>query len=446
MMMMTRMMRTTTTRRRTMTIDPVPAPSPMTTPTAHRCRSRVGLRFTLIPVLVLLFLGWVPSFAHSAEDSTPVLAMPVPGGPLSSLTFSGEVRRGQTLSAIFGDHDLSPTLISPLLEAAEGLFDLTRITPGRRYEFWTSADHFLSAMTYQIDDEQYLLAQQAADGTWRAEIRDYPFRWVERVAGGEVTWSFFAAAEEAGIPREGAASFVDIFSWAVDFMRDLQSGDSFRLLLREKQLLGTEETVACTILAVRFACAGKDHLAFRYEADPETGPEYFDRDGTSMRKEFLKAPLAFTRISSRYSRSRLHPVLHRRMPHHGVDYAAPTGTPVMSTADGTVTMAGWDRGGGRMVKIRHNSRVTTSYLHFSRYAKGIRKGVRVSQGQVIGYVGQTGLASGPHCDYRIMIDGSWVNPLTVEFPPATSIPEEQMAGYTEWRDQLLARLDQDQPA
>ncbi len=405
-----------------------------------------GTPAALFLVLCLCLPGLPQAFADSGADGEPVLSMPIPGGARSSLAHSGEVRRGQTLSAIFGAHELPAVLIPPLLEATEGLFDLTRIRPGMRYEFWTTVDGSLCAMTFQIDDQHYLLAQQGADGAWQAVTRSYPFRWVERVAAGEVTWSFFAAAEEAGIPPEGARSFVDIFSWAVDFMRDLQAGDSFRLLLREKQLLGSEETAACTILAVSFACAGKEHLAFRYEADAEMGPEYFDAEGTSMRKEFLKAPLAFTRISSRYSRSRLHPVLHRRMPHHGVDYAAPTGTPVMSTADGTVTMAGWDRGGGRMVRIRHNSRVTTSYLHFSRFARGISKGARVSQGQVIGYVGQTGLASGPHCDYRIMIDGSWVNPLTVEFPPATSVPEEQMDSYNRWRDQLLARLDGTGPA
>jgi murein DD-endopeptidase MepM/ murein hydrolase activator NlpD len=401
-----------------------------------------------LPLFCMLTGLWAPAAAAAVRppertaDNEPVLSMPVPGGVRSSLAISGEVRRGQTLSTIFSQHDLPPTLIHPLLEAAGGVYDLTRIQRGMHYEFWTMEDGGLSAMTYQVNDEQYLLVELGADQAWHAGMRSYPFHWVERVAAGEVTWSFFAAAEEAGIPRAGARSFVDIFSWAVDFMRDLQAGDSFRLLLREKQILGSEETAACTILAVRFACAGREHLAFRYEADPERGPEYFDEEGTSMRKEFLKAPLVFTRISSRYSRSRLHPVLHRRMPHHGVDYAAPTGTPVVSTADGTVTLAGWDRGGGRMVTIRHNSRTTTSYLHFSRFAKGIAKGARVSQGQVIGYVGQTGLASGPHCDYRIMIDGSWVNPLTVEFPPATSVPEEQMERYGNWRDQLLARLDE----
>lgn len=407
------------------------------------------LSTTLRPVFCLLICLLLPAVSIAAplpgQNTDPVLAMPIPGGAGSRLDVTGEVGRGQTLSAIFSRHDLSPTLIPPLLEATEGVFDLTRIKPGMRYEFWTTMDGSLSALTFQIDSERYLLAQRAGDGVWQAEERSYPFRWVERVAADEVTWSFFAAAEEAGIPAEGARSFVDIFSWAVDFIRDLQVGDSFRLLLREKQILGTEKSASCTILAVRFACAGKEHLAVRYEADPEQGPEYFDPEGTSMRKEFLKAPLAFNRISSRYSRSRMHPVLHRRMPHHGVDYAAPTGTPVVSTADGTVTMAGWDRGGGRMVKIRHNSRVTTSYLHFSRYAKGIRKGTRISQGQVIGYVGQTGLASGPHLDYRIMIDGRWVNPLKVEFPPATSVPEEQTDQFTRWRDQLLARLDETTP-
>lgn len=404
----------------------------------------VGDRWTRMVASVGLLLSLLAPTA-TADTAEQILSMPIPGGVPSRLTDSGDVQRGQTLSTIFRAHGLSPAQIPPLLNATDDVFDLTSIKPGMHYEFWTTEGGSLSALTFQVDDEQYLLAQCAKEGVWRAEIRSYPFHWVERVAEGEVTWSFFAAAEKAGIPAKGARSFVDIFSWTVDFIRDMQTGDSFRLLLREKEILGTGRRTACTILAVRFACAGKEHLAVRYEADPEQGPEYFDGEGTSMRKEFLKAPLTFTRISSRYSSSRLHPVLHRRMPHHGVDYAAPTGTPVVSTADGTVTMAGWDRGGGRMVRIRHNSRVTTAYLHFSRFAKGISKGTRVRQGQVIGYVGQSGLASGPHCDYRIMIDGHWVNPLKVEFPPATSVPKEQMEPFTEWRDQMLARLNESTP-
>ncbi len=395
----------------------------------------------MIRLLALLLLSCLLAPPAVADQLPAEGSMPVPGGAASKLAASDEVERGQTLSAIFKRHQVSPTLIPPLLEATADIFDLTRIKPGMEYRLWTDTDDSLCALTFQVDDEQYLLVQSAEDGGWQAEIRDYPFRWVERAGGGEVTWSFFAAAQEAGIPHHGARSFVDIFSWTVDFLRDLQAGDRFRLLLREKEILGTGRRTSCTILAVRFACAGREHLAFRYEADPEQGPEYFDSEGTSMRKELPQAPLEFNRISSRYSRSRMHPVLHRRMAHNGVDYAAPTGTPVVSTADGTVIMAGWDRGGGRMVKIRHNSRVTTGYLHFSRYAKGIKKGVRVKQGQLIGYVGQTGLASGPHLDYRIKIDGAWVDPLKVEFPPATSVPEEQMAQYGEWRDRLLARLD-----
>jgi murein DD-endopeptidase MepM/ murein hydrolase activator NlpD len=193
------------------------------------------------------------------------------------------------------------------------------------------------------------------------------------------------------------------------------------------------------IITAEFNTQGQSHYAFLFDNEEEFA-DYFDEDGRSLRKQLLKAPLSYTRISSSFSHRRYHPVLHHFSPHLGIDYAAPTGTPVMSTGDGTVIKASRTRANGNYIKVRHNQNYITYYLHLSRFAKGIRGGAKVKQGQVIGYVGSTGYATGPHLDYRVKKNGRFVNPRRIKLPPAKPVSEENMARFLELRDRWLVEL------
>jgi murein DD-endopeptidase MepM/ murein hydrolase activator NlpD len=232
--------------------------------------------------------------------------------------------------------------------------------------------------------------------------------------------SLYVSLMESEAPPELAIKLSQIFAWQIDFYH-LQSGDNFKVIYEELLVDSTFYGIG-KIKGAYFSQNGKDYYAIPFVQDSVY--QYFDEEGNSLRKAFLKAPLEFGRISSRYSRSRLHPVLKVRRPHLGVDYAAPVGTPVRTTGDGIVVDAGYSKGNGRYLKIRHNSVYSTMYLHLSRFAKGVKKGASVMQGEVIGYVGSTGLSTGPHLDYRFYVNGKPVDPLKVEVPPSHPVKEE----------------------
>ncbi|MFQ5350912.1 MAG: peptidoglycan DD-metalloendopeptidase family protein, partial [Thermoanaerobaculia bacterium] len=245
---------------------------------------------------------------------------------------------------------------------------------------------------------------------------------------------------EGSIRRAGGSPVVayemaDVLQWDLDFNRDLRAGDRFEIVYEEVFLDGTFESIG-DILALRYDNDGRLHEAYRF-GDP---PGYYDGEGRPLRKMFLRSPLRYSRVTSRFSGKRFHPVLKRYRPHYGVDYGAPTGTPARVTGSGTVVFAGWDGGGGRTVKVRHPNGYLTAYLHLSRFAAGIRKGRRVAQGDTIGYVGSTGLANGSHLDYRVQLNGRWVNPLAMKVEPAPPIPDDQLAGFVDRRDRLRRAL------
>jgi murein DD-endopeptidase MepM/ murein hydrolase activator NlpD len=241
---------------------------------------------------------------------------------------------------------------------------------------------------------------------------------------GVVTSSLFEAVDAAGGLPELAVSLAQVFQWDIDFFRDLRGGDSFVAVV-DRQTVDDEFYRYGTLFAARFVNGGRTLEAVAYP-DKTGRLGYYDLEGRPLRKQFLRSPLKFSRITSRFSMSRFHPVLKRRMPHYGIDYGAPVGTPVHATADGKVTHCGAKGGAGRMVSIRHPNGYETHYLHLSRYPKGIRPGVRVVQGQVVGYVGSTGLSTGPHLDYRVKQNGRWVNPLTITSPPAEPLEESRL--------------------
>ncbi|HPQ40983.1 MAG TPA: peptidoglycan DD-metalloendopeptidase family protein, partial [bacterium] len=246
-------------------------------------------------------------------------------------------------------------------------------------------------------------------------------------------------ARKVEIPPEVILDMADVFGWQVDFTSGLRKGDQFDVFYSSKIVRDGGE-LAGDILAARFINEGSAFYAFRYEL-PDGRIDYFDRDGNSMRRSFLKTPLRYRYISSGYSNSRYHPILKINRPHHGIDYAAPKGTPVSALGDGVVVYCGRKGGYGKYIQIKHGDSYETCYGHLSGYGKGIRKGVKVSQGQVVGFVGSTGLSTGPHLDFRVKYRGQFINPNTVKSEPAEPVPELVRENYQAVCDAWIAQLD-----
>jgi len=291
---------------------------------------------------------------------------------------------------------------------------------------------------YQADAGRVLHLHNAGNG-WKASMEPRTAFTRTDVRQGEILDNLFLDAAAAGLDERTTMNLVDIFAWDIDFARDLRRGDTFTVLLRERfdidgELLGS------TILAAEFVNRGKAYRAIRFEVSPGRF-EYFSADGKSMRKAYLKAPVKFTRISSRFRLRRRHPILGYTRAHRGVDYAAPIGTPVRAVGDGYVTYAGWKGGYGRFVVVRHtNANHSTAYAHLRRYGRGIHRGVRVRQGQVIGYVGMSGLATGPHLHFEFRVRGRAVNPLTVKRAPARPVPRAQLAHFRAHASDVLTHM------
>jgi murein DD-endopeptidase MepM/ murein hydrolase activator NlpD len=260
---------------------------------------------------------------------------------------------------------------------------------------------------------------------------------------GTITSSLFGAVEDAGADPDLAVRVAEVFQWDIDFLRDLRRGDRF-VVLASRETVDGEFYRWGTIYAARFVNGGRTLDAFVYP-DDEGRLGYYDGRGSPLRKQFLRSPLRFSRVTSRFSMRRYHPVLQRSMPHYGVDYGAPVGTPVMATADGVVTLAGRNGGAGNMVTLRHPNGYETSYLHLSRYGPGVRRGTRVAQGQVVGYVGSSGLSTGPHLDYRVKLNGRWVNPLTLASPPAKPLGDSRRARFVAHAEAVVALFEGREP-
>ncbi len=343
-------------------------------------------------------------------------------------------RRGQTLSDVLDGLDLEPferyELTTTLAEHA----DLRKLRPEDSYAAVLDAAAEVREFRLTLAGRGRVAARRGGEGwtgSWRAFTRSSRVR---RVAG-ELRGSLEGSIQRAGGSPRVAYEMAEVLQWDLDFNRDLRLEDRFEIVYEEVFLDGTFESIG-EVLALRYDNNGRLHEAYRF-GDP---PGYYDGDGRPLRKLFLRSPLRYSRVTSRFSQRRFHPVLKRYRPHYGVDYGAPTGTPVRATGNGTVILAGWDGGGGRTVKVRHPNGFVTAYLHLSRFAAGIRSGRRVAQGDTIGHVGSTGLATGPHLDYRVQRNGRWVNPLAMKVEPAPPIPDDQIAGFVARRDRLRQAL------
>ena len=266
-----------------------------------------------------------------------------------------------------------------------------------------------------------------------------PITLKRRYAEGTITSSLWNEIIKNGADPLLALKISDVFAWQIDFF-DVKEGDAFRVSYDEAYIDDTTAFEIASINGAIFTHQGKDYVAIPFRQDSVS--EYFDAEGGSLRRAFLKAPLDFFRITSRFSNARFHPVLKRYRAHHGVDYAAPVGTPVKSIGDGTVVAKAYQAGGGgNYLKVKHNSVYTTSYMHLSRFAKGIAVGSHVQQGEVIGYVGSTGLSTGPHLDFRVYKNGQAINPLQMEAPPSLPVRAELLDSFNIVKTQVLAELD-----
>lgn len=380
--------------------------------------------------------------ASNAPIGTPEGYAPVPSAYGIQLAGLEAVRRqvqpGQSLSSILQAHGVGYGTILAAADACKKRFDVRNIQPGRPFCVLreSGADADARYFIYEKNDIDYLVFDLADPVSVTCASKPVEIR--ERTVGGTIRSSLWEALREQRIDPALATSMAEIYAWTIDF-HHLQPGDDFTALLEEDFIDGQSVGIG-DIAAVRFHHRGRDHYAFHFEA--EDGPSgYFDEKGQSLRKAFLKAPLKYRRISSGYSRRRLHPVTGQYRPHPGIDYAAPTGTPVMSVGDGVVTRARFNRSNGNCISIRHNRVYATQYLHLSRFAKGIAPGQTVRQGDCIGYVGSTGWATGPHLDFRFYVNGQTVNPLTYDMPSANPVEETLLPRYLDAMARLKTRLD-----
>ena len=373
------------------------------------------------------------------QVASPVAAASLLPEPPPLKTLTGTIGRNTNLASVLG-RSLSPAVIHRIVETARPLHDLARISVGHPFSVVVGPDGFLSNFSYAIDELRTLrVIRKGEDLTAEITTRSYDQR--TEVVQGVITSSLFGAVNDAGEQDQLALDLADIFAWDIDFHTELQKGDSFKVAV-EKMYLDGRLSRYGRILSAEFVQGDRTLRAVRFDGERSQG--YYDPEGTPLRKAFLRSPLKFSRISSGFTHSRFHPILKTMRPHYGVDYAAPVGTPVMASGDGVVIVAGWDGGYGKTVKIRHPNGYQTLYGHLSRI--NVKRGQRVSQEQYIGSVGMTGLATGPHLDYRMIKGGVFVNPLKIQSPRAEPVHRKERAAFEATRDRVLALLDAAAPA
>lgn len=395
------------------------------------------LIFITLLLAVFFFLSSLPKgpgvlLSQQAETDNP----PDPVNLTTSWTEQKVIiRQGMTITDILKDYNISPAEIYQMRQAVKPVYDLAKIMADKEFRIYLDETGRPAAYEYDIDSDNYLVIQRM-DGTFTAEIIRITYETQVSLLWGVIEDNPIAALVKQGETSKLAMMLTDIFAWDIDFYTDLRKGDSFRLLFEKKTKDGKFIDYG-NILSAEFINQGKIFRAFRY-CYPDTGKwSYYTLNGDSMRREFIKSPISFARITSRFTSRRLHPIRKVYRAHYGVDYAAPIGTPVQATASGTVTFVGRNGGAGRMVRLRHMNSYETMYLHLSRYGPGIKKGAKVLAKDVVGYVGSSGESTGPHLDYRMKYRGSYINPLSWKFQPVEPLRAEYLPDF---RNQALAYL------
>ena len=347
----------------------------------------------------------------------------------------GKVRNGQFFSTLLTSLGLSASEAYNLAQACSDVFDVRSLRVGNSYKACYTAET-LQYLIYDRDRTSQIIFK--CQPPYEASVYEKPVTVEQRYADVTISNSLWVDMTDAGVSPNLILSLSDIYAWTVDFF-GLQKGDRFRVLYDERMC--EDEVIAVdTVRYAIFTHNGTDYPAVMY-SQKDGGNIYWNEKGESMRKAFLKAPLKYSRVSSGFSHARRHPVTRKVQPHYGVDYAAPAGTPVMSIGDGVVTSVKYEGAGGNTVRITHNSVYKTAYLHLSKYAKGLKVGQRVRQGEVIGYVGSTGRSTGPHLDFRVWKNGSPVNPLKMDSPPAEPLKGEHKTAFEGMAEKYKAQID-----
>ncbi len=357
-----------------------------------------------------------------------------------------EIREDSTYGILLAEAGIPTTTRQAIFEAAKNVYNLSTIRLGRTFNLvYDKQTDQLQQLIYQIDTEEklYLNLQNTTTGTttepvWIAERIPIPYEVKIKTVEGTIETSMYEAALEQGIDERAVIAFADAFQWTIDFAWEVRKGDTFKFIYEERYLDG-KYIMPGQVLAGKFVNNGKELYAFYYE-ETQDNKGYFDENGNSAERTFLKAPLAFKYISSGFTSGlRYISAFNISTGHRAVDYAAAYGTPVRAVGDGTVVFAGWDGAYGNKISIHHNGTYTTNYAHLSRFA--VRYGQKVSQGQTIGYVGSTGLSTGPHLHYELVKYGTKINPLTETFPPKEGIKEENKETYLAAIKDLKEQLD-----
>jgi murein DD-endopeptidase MepM/ murein hydrolase activator NlpD len=413
------------------------------------------LASTIVMLLGFSVSNWQPS--AKAADSTPKLArlhvslaLPEPPvlveqedapAPIEVETAPWEsviIKSGDTLASIFAKKGISSATTHQIARLNEQTKKLRYIKPGQEIQLLLDDDRKLRQMKYMPDITRTLLIQRVEDQTFTSQIINYQLDAYPVYREGKIETSLFEAAANADIPVDVIMNLVSIFGWDIDFTLDIRVGDRFGIVYEE--LYKDDVKIRNgRILSAEFINNGKTYRAVHY-TDPKGEADYFSPDGKSMRKAFLRSPVDFARVSSRFSNKRWHPVLSKWRSHKGVDYAAKRGTPIRASGDGKVSFIGRKGGFGRAIFIQHGGRYTTVYGHLNGYARGIKSGKRVKQGQIIGYVGSSGLATGPHLHYEFRVNGVHRNPLTVKLPEAKPVHASYLSHFKENTQVYLSML------
>ncbi len=344
------------------------------------------------------------------------------------------VKRGQSLVGLLAEAGLDRLDAHAASNAVTRHLDPRRVRAGTSYAVYRRDDDSISKFVFTLAGQGEVHLNDVPDG-WSSEYLAYEVTHRTHRVTGVLEGGLEQAVVAAGGPITLTYRLADVFQWDLDFNRDLRLGDRFSITYRASWVNGKIQSIDAIDAAI-YENRGRVVEAFRYGEDGG----YYDSDGRPLRKRFLRSPLPYSRVTSRFSNRRFHPILKKYRPHYGVDYGAPTGTPVRVTASGVVASAAWSKGGGKTIKVRHPNGYLTAYLHLSRYADGIKSGRRVSQGDVVGFVGSTGLSTGPHLDYRVQYQGRWIDPLSLKNEPAPPLEESELPAFFAERDRLTALL------